>query len=155
MSEIKQETKDLAARIKPEIKLNEKTGVGVISPELYEKLLPEGLTKKMAESFQAHNSSLIAATTYALGEIGVPAMKKNKDLDSVSVEMPTVGKDYIGVKINRSRTVPEGGRDGVSGTKTKYGTTSIEMNVYASKPRGELSKVKSWISEQADAAFGS
>lgn len=152
--EIKKEILDLATKLKSEFTLDHKTGIVAVTADAYEKLLPEGLTKEIVEQLQTYNTEMLAASTYMVGEMSIPAMTKNKDLDNVKLEMPMIGKDLLHVSFDRSRQVPSRGEDGVAGTKTKFGASSASFEIYSAGPRGELKKIKHMLAEQAAAAFG-
>lgn len=153
-SAIKPEILELSEKLKAEITLDKKTGVATVSPDTYMKLAPAELTKDVLESVQQFNANMIAASAHAIGTLAVPAMKKDASLDKVTLTIPTVGKDYIGVAFDRSRQVPDRGADGVNGTKTKFGSTSTEFVIYGTKSRGQLLNVKNELSEMAMKAFG-
>ena len=155
MSDIKKEVVDLAAVLKKEIKVDNKTGIATITDGIYEKNLPDGLTKTAIEQLQAYNTRMAAAATLAVGEIGCDTFKKHKDLDSIDLEVPLIGKDRLNISFDRSRQVPLRGENGVTGTQTKYGSASVSYDMYGTGPRGELKKVKQYLAEQALAAFGS
>ena len=151
---IKQEIIDLSNLLKKEITLDVKTGVAVITPDTYERLLPTGITKEHVESIQQYNTDMAAAAVLTIGELSNPAMKKHKDLDRVHLSMPMVGKDMMNVSYDRSRQVPSRGEDGVAGIKTMFGAASVSIDMYATGPRGELKKIKTMLKEQAFEAFG-
>lgn len=153
--EIKQEVINIAAAIEKDITIDAKTGVATASPDLYARLLPEGLTPAIIKDLNDHNALFAAAATLALGDKAIPVMKKHKDLDRISLSIASVGKDGFGVNFDRSRQVPDRGADGAHGTKTKYGSASVEYVMYGTKSRGELLKVKAKLADDALAAFGS
>lgn len=149
-TEVKKDTRSLADTLKDQIKIDAKTGVGTITPDAYEKALPEGLTIKQVEQVNAHNSHFAAAATLAFGEASIPVLKKNKELTGTSLEIPVVNKDHIGITMDRSRQVKAPGSDE---TSTVYGSTRTQFAFYATKNRGEMAKVKAVLGEKAAAAL--
>ncbi len=153
-SDIKPAVLDMSKQIKVEIALDKATGVATVPADLYERLLPDGLTVGAIKIQQEHNSVFAAATLHALGQVAVPALHKNKDIDSVDLSVPTVGKDTFNASVQRSRQVPNRTPDGVSGTTTKFGSSSIEFNMYGTKSRGQIAKVKDALSAEATKILG-
>lgn len=149
--EIKAEIVQLADKIKKEITIDGSTGVATVPKELYANTLPDGLTVDTIKQLQDHNSQFAAASYMALGEASIPVMKKHKDLDRSTLDIPTVGKDHFSLTFDRSGEVrAPGGGD----PKTVYGTGRVAFNMYGTKNRGELSKVRDMLSEKAAAALG-
>lgn len=149
--ELKKDTVELADKIKEGIKIDPKTGVGTITPDIYEKLLPEGISIKQIEAINAHNTHFAASATLAFGEASIPVLKKNKELPKTNLEIPLVGKDHIGLVFNRSQQVRA---PGSSEETTVYGTVRPQFNFYGTKSRGEMAKVKSILNEKAGKALG-
>lgn len=155
MSEIKKEVLDLSKKIGDGLSLGEK---GIIAPAegLYETLLPEGLSMDTLERVQAHNTEVLAATMHAVGKIAIPAMQKDDTLNKVTLELPTVGKDTFSFAFDRSRQVRDGAPgDKDAGMKTKYGISTIAVDIYGAGNRGDVGAVKSFLSQDAaDALSG-
>ena len=152
---VKPEVISMAAAIQADMKLDNKTGIVEVGKDLYERLLPEGLDKKTVELVQEHNTLFAAASGLALGEVAVPAMKKHKELERVSVSIHATGKDTFNHNFDRSRQVPDRQPDGTTGTRTKYGSLGSEFGFYGTKSRGQMSKVKDYLGAKAAEAFGS
>jgi hypothetical protein len=150
---VKQDIINIAAAIKKDMTLDAKTGVITVNKDLYERLLPEGLTKDTIELVQQHNTEFAAAAGLAIGEVAIPAMKKHKELERVSVSIPTVQKDAFNLNFDRSRQVPDRNAEG-GGTKTKFGSLGVEFQMYGAKSRGQLGKVKEHLSSLALDALG-
>lgn len=118
-----------------------------LSAELYGKILEgNGLTLEQAEAFQKVHSTLYPALAKATGELAVPEMAANKDLQKVSLQLRTVGKDVIRTNFERERTFPD---QQTKGTITKMGQVNIDHQTYGTKNRGEVTKVKSYLSALA------
>lgn len=157
MSEVKQAIKDLAAQLKPMFTLAE-NGVVIPDDDLYSKALPEGLTVEMVKALQQHNTSLVAATSYVVGEMAVDAFKADKSLDRVTTVVPA-GTDKISVGVLRSREYPAGGIPKEGETRdpnakiVKFGVIEASYEVASNGNKGELKKVRSHISALAAAAL--
>lgn len=150
---LKEETKELAKSIQKELKLD---GEKITCPEdLYTKTLPEGITPDIIKTISKHNANIVAAAGLAVGMISNEAMKKDKKIERITMEMPTVGKDHIDFNYDRSREVPARDENGnPAGTRSKLGSLTVNMTNYAAKPHGQLNAVKRFLSEQAIEAFG-
>lgn len=151
MSQINENVVALKEKIKAAVTPDASTGVIGSPKELYESLLPEGLTLELKKQFQTHDGQVVAAAAAATGEIGIELMQKNKELDRVSLEIPVGHKDKINIAFDRSRQVPD--RE-TNGTKTKYGVLSADYTMYGSKSRGDMLKVKTELAEAALKALG-
>ena len=154
-SGVKPEVRDMAKRVTEIFEIDKKTGATVPTAGAYVQLAPAHLTKQIFEDVQAYNNLFLAAGALALGEAAIPVMKKNADLDKVTLTIPMIGKDYMGFAFDRERQVPSRDADNnPNGTKTKYGSMSVEIVSYGTKTRGQLSQVKAELGELAMAAFG-
>lgn len=151
MSDIKQEVLDLAAKLKAGISIA-KDGNVTVAEGLFEQNLPEGVTMEVLKEAQAHTNTFIAAAASVLGNEAIGVMKKNAELQSVSMSIPTVGKDSIDMVFKRESQVPSAAGEGT--TNTKYGVLSTKFSMYGTGSRGQLLKVKQDLSEKASAAFG-
>ena len=150
---LKEETKELAKMIQSELKLE---GEKITCPEdLYTKMLPDGITPEIIKTISKRNANIVAAVGLAVGNIANKAMGKDKKIERVTMEMPTVGKDHIDFNYDRSREVPARDEAGnPAGTRTKFGSLTVNMTNYATKPHGQLNAVKRFLSEQAIESFG-
>ena len=167
MSDIKPEVLELSAKLKaglavakdgactPDEGLYEKTleeGVKGHLPAELKETLPEGAIAAVLHGEQKHRTTFIAAAGHAFGGNSIDAMKKNAELSSTSVSIPTIGKDSIDLTFKREVPVPNAGGEG---TKTSYGSLQVKVNTYSAGNRGQLAKVKQDLSERAQSAFGS
>ena len=152
---IKPEVLEMSELISASLTMDKKTGKCSVPDNLYVSLLPEGITEDVVRTLQKHNGTVVAAAAHAVGEAAIPVMKKDKELDNVTLEMKTVDKDAIGVSFDRSRQVPSRDENNKpNGTRTKFGSTSVEVISYNAKNRGQLKAVKELLAEQAHKAFG-
>jgi hypothetical protein len=154
-SPIKQEITELSEQIAAVMTMDKKTGVCTVPDGIYVKLLPAGITEEIVKDVQTYNSNFATAAALTVGEAAIPVMKKDKELLNASLEIKTVGKDTIGVSFDRSRQVPSRDENNQpNGTKTKFGSTSVEIVSYGAKTRGQLKLVKEMLAEKAFASFG-
>lgn len=149
-TEIKTDVLELSKTLKGRIKIGE-NGVASIEPGTYVSLLPEGVTEDNVKKLQSFHSELAAAATLATGELAVPYMKKNKDVASVDLSIPMIGKDSLDVNIKREKTVTN---PTTKEQSTVYGAATAGFSVYSTRPRGEMAKVKSHLAELAMKALG-
>lgn len=154
---IKQEIHNMAAVIIADAKVGEVaeggTAVVTTGKDLYERLLPEGLTLDIVQTVHDHHLQLAAAGTLAAGEIGLAAMKKDKKLNRVDLEIPATGKDSFGFQFDRSRQVPDRSPGNTGGTREKFGMGTTSFNMYGVQPKGQVDKVKKYLSQSAAEAF--
>lgn len=152
---LKDDTLTMAKTIAKELVIDKATGVVTITADTYAKLLPESVPEATIKAMQEHNTTFIAAATYALAEVAAPVMKKNGELTKAELSVPLIGKDVLELGYTRSEEVSDGKKDdqGNYGRKTNFGTTSARFKTYAAGNRGELAKVKEHVSAAAAALF--
>lgn len=120
---------------------------GVVSAETYEKILvAAGSSLEQATILHGVHQNLYPALAHAVGVMSVPAMADKADLKKIVVEMPLIGKDRVVVSFDRERTYADAGSNG---TITKPGQVLVQHNVYGTKNRGEVAKVKNFLSQLA------
>jgi hypothetical protein len=149
-NEIKSDILELSKTLKGKIKIGE-NGVATVEEGTYVSLLPEGVTEDSARKLQNLHSELAAAATLATGELAIPYLKKNKDVASVNLSIPMIGKDSLDVNIKREKVVTNPQSKEQS---TVYGAVTAGFSVYSTRPRGEMLKVKSHLAELAMKALG-
>lgn len=151
MSDIKEGVSELADKLMAGIDVK-KTGEVTIADGIYISNLPDGLTKETLEAVVSYNTEFIAASAKVFGEKAITAMKANKDLDDVRTSIPTIGRDSINLGYKRSYdATPPGADEKV----TRFGQLQASYKMHAASPqRGQLSKVREALSEQATKAFG-
>jgi hypothetical protein len=143
-AEIKPEVTALAAKIKPLLKLDPKTGLITAEPDLYLSLLPEGLTKETLTALSKHNAQFVPATGLAMGELLLPAMKKHSDLENGTLTVPTVAGDKFSFAIARNHSVPAFGGKGEPTEKFGHFTAKHEMR--AARNSGQFAQVRTHLS---------
>ena len=149
MSKINENVVALAEKLKGHMTYADKKVT--VSPDAYIQTLPEGLTAEHVNALHEHHSILFPAVTLAHGGISEDAMKKEKDLASLSLEFPMVGKDHFDVHYNREQTFPNpAGGEPI----TKFGTVRTALVTQSAvASRGEMNKVRDFLSAEALKAF--
>ena len=139
---ISKEVKETAKSLKKAMK-HKGEGIYELSEEAYAEAL-DGVDLDTVKKVQENNTRITAATCLALGDVGVRDMKKNEDLDRVSVEMP-FGTDKISAEFRRSTQEP----DGQGGMQDRYGHLTTRFRAGASSTKAELRKVRESLSAKA------
>lgn len=148
-----EETTALGARIVAGVNYNAQ-GVGTVADEaLYTKELEAatGVTAETLTKIDTFNTHFAASGLYGNGLRGNELIAQNPELTDVTLRVPTVGRNAFEFKIQRERTVPD---HGSNGTKLAYGTASVKYDMYATGNRGEVSRVKSFLSAAAAEQYG-
>lgn len=154
--ELKPATLSLAEQLRKHLEVDHKTGAMAFAANTYVDVLPEGITAETIKKINDHHSTLAAAGTLVVGEAGVGVMKKIKSLDRVEATLPMVGKDAVKFSFQRERQVNVPGQKGQPNTtKTVYGASNAQFEMYADHPVGELRKVRESLAMDAMAAFAS
>lgn len=154
MSELNDDVKALAKILSPGVKVG-KDGICEVDADLYEKTL-DGTTLTLDNEIKAqkHKTTVAAALAYVVGEKSIKAMEKDNDLNTVDAEM-MVGKDKLGVIIERSRNEPDMHDTNDGKVKTVYGGVNVKYTVMgASTSRGQVKVVKDILRQRATEAFG-
>ena len=143
-AEIKPEVTALAAKLKPMLKLDPKTGVVTAEAGLYVSSLPAEVTEEALKALGKHNALFVPAIGLAMGELTLPAMKKHTDLGDTKLTIPTVGGDKFNFMIERSRSVPAFGGKGDPTEKLGHFTANFQMR--AAKNSGQFAQVRTHLS---------
>lgn len=154
-SEIKPSTKELSSLIVKGMKLGAGGVIEIDADTFLKTLEGTGITEANYKAVQKHSAEFFAASMDAAGSIAIPAMKKDKKLDQVSVEIPVL-KDTVSHVIMRSKEVMAGmpKEGGERETKTTYGYVSSRYVTDVTGAKGEAKKVRAHIAAQALEAFG-
>jgi len=147
---VKESVKTIASALIPTIKYDDK-GQGKADKETIEATLPEGLTMKTVNQVDDWKSDFTSALNLANGLVGTPYLKKNKDLDSVTL-IAAVGKDKLESNLKRSSEV----RNIVTGeTRTVFGNLNAKYRKYGStSSSGNLKTVRDYVSTMAEEMLG-
>lgn len=115
MSEVKpvsEAIKTLAKAIAADLTVNE-DGTVKAPDDLFAKHLPEGLDLATVKKVHTQRQEFMAASALAVGEVGIEAMKANKNLDQVQLKV-NVGKDVATVTtVRRHEQAVPGSQDTV------------------------------------------
>lgn len=147
-----EEVKGLSGVIKTSMKVN-KDGTTEVQDDIWEKTLPEGLTKKQVAAVKNHEANFIAAGALALGELAVDAMKKHSGLDEVKATVKMHGRDSASFQVNRSRSF-RNPQNPDADPVVKFGTIATSFKNHAGRNAGELKKVMEEIGELAGKTLG-
>lgn len=133
-------------------KLSIVDGKFVIDPNTYVETLPEDISVEMIKKVHDHNSNFFPAVTMAAGELAIASMKKDKKLDSMSLEVPMINKDHFDVTIERSRSFPNPqGGDAI----TNWGNVKASLVTQSARgSRGVMNHVRDHLAAEALKAFG-
>jgi hypothetical protein len=82
--EINAGIRELADRIKPELKVGD-NGIVPVAKDFYAKFLPENVTPKMVNDVASARSTFMAAQALAVGEVANDHFKTNKTDEAVSI----------------------------------------------------------------------
>lgn len=148
---IKQETNDLAERITKSLSLDAATNTVTPTSSIYEEAATDaGITQEQIGKVKSFEISFVAATTKAIGSMGIAAMEKETSLNRVTGEIPMYDGDSFRVCVDRSST----GRNPRTGEPTTtYGSIKTEFVQSTGSNRGQMAKVRLELRELAEAAL--
>lgn len=148
---ISPEIKELSAKLDTGVSFND--GKIEFDANAYLQTLPEGITVDQVKALHDHNATFFPAATLSVGKVAIEAMKKDKKIDSLSVEIPMYGKDHFDLTIERQRTFPNP-QDKEKSTTT-FGNVKASYTVQAARgSRGAMNSVRDELSAAALAALG-
>ena len=148
---IKPEISELAERITKSMELDTTTNLVTPTTPVYQEAAEgAGLTQDLIGQVKKFETNFYAATTQAIGQIGIKAMEKSDDVNRVSGEVPMYEGDTFRVAIDRTMT----GRNPRTGeATTTYGAIRTEFIQSTGANRGQMAKVRTGLREQAEAAL--
>ena len=141
----------LSTIIQAGITVDTKASTATVADGLYKDNLPVGLTMEAVKTVSDYNSTFVAAGTHAMGMVAIEAMKSNKKLEKLSVDITMGVKDNLSITVDRVKEVPN--RFGNGEAITKYGATSVTYEVKAGKNAGQLKSVRAELNALASAAL--
>lgn len=158
LPELKEGTAKLSAELQKLLDIDTKTGIGSISQDAYEQLLPADIDLSIVKRLQEHHTTLYAAAFDAVATKATELGGKHKGLTEVSVGFPLLGKDRLDVTWTRSKEVNDGiqkaGEPPVA-KKTVYGVMAGKLTTTGtSTSSGELGKVAKRARAAAAEMFG-
>lgn len=147
MSEVKQHILDLSTKMNEFVGAVENSTVKT-SDDMYEKLLPEGVTMKEVKTISDYNTDFIAAATHNISQRAIEAMSKDKAITDVSGSVKMGVNDALNVGIDRQKTYTnhlQGGAETV-----KYGVVTASYETRGGKGSGgQLKAVRAHINAVA------
>ena len=147
MSEVKQHILDLSTKMDQFVGKVENSAVKA-NDDMYEKLLPEGVTMKEVTTISNYNTDFVAAATHNISQRAVEAMAKDKSISEVSSTIKMGVNDSLTVGIDRSQTYTNHLQGGAE--TTKYGVVKASYEVKSGKSSGgQLKAVRAQISAMA------
>lgn len=151
---LKKETQELADALAKELKIDA-SGIATLPEDAYEKHLSEGLTVADIKRAHAYNARFLAASALAFGEATTDAMKKDKKLDSTTLQYQGAVGDTFTHSIKRSQEYKGVKRgDAPAEPITKYAVLTTVVEVPGTTTgAGELKKIRSYLSEAAKAVL--
>lgn len=146
---LKDEVLAMSAKLEKAWTVDKKTGAGTPGEtNVYEELMPEGVTPEIAKAVGDYNTTFIAAGAHAFGKLSVAAMKSNKALEQTTIEVPMAGKDSVAYTVDRKKEHVN--HLGGNGDKVeKFGVVTTSYNVRAGKNGGQLKAARNLIGELA------
>lgn len=142
---------ELSTRLAKGIKVDSKAATAVAAEDMYKDNLPTGVTMEVVKAVSDYNTTFVAAGAHAFGQVAVDAMKANKKMDRISVDIPMGVKDNVSYTVDRLKEIPN--RFGNGETIVKHGVVTTSYEVRAGKNGGQLKAVRNLISELAAEAL--
>lgn len=142
---------ELSGRMAKGIKVDSKAATAVAAEDMYKDNLPTGVTMEVVKAVSEYNTNFVAAGAHAFGQAAVDAMKANKKMDRISVDIPMGMKDQVSYTVDRLKEIPN--RFGNGETIVKHGVVTTSYEVRAGKNGGQLKAVRNMISEMAATAL--
>lgn len=152
MSNINQDVKDLSSKIQEMMKVDHKTGVSEVQEDIWEKTLPDSLSKDQIKAVKDHEANFIAAGADAIGHLAIAAMKKNHELQDVSATIGMHGHDKASYNVSREK-VYHNPQDKDAEPIVKHAVVGVNFRNMAGRNAGELKKVLAAISTEAEKAL--
>ena len=149
---IKPEISELADRITKSMELDTTTNLVTPTTPVYQEAAEgAGLTQDLIGQVKKFESNFCAATTQAIGQIGIKAMEKSDDVNRVSGEVPMYEGDTFRVAIDRTMT----GRNPRTGeTTTTHGRLSADWVTGIGDKSGQMSHVLNHLKELGSRTLG-
>ena len=122
-----------------------KDGTPTVAEGTFDEVLKAaGTTMENYKQHTALNSAIASGLTEAFAEAALPVFKSNKDLQTVELVLPTVGRDNFTVTIDRTA---EYQNPKTKEKIVKHGIVNLNHNVNGTR-KGEYGSVKRQIAQQ-------
>lgn len=148
---VKPKVQEMATKIKEVLVLEGSSISEKEDSNIYEDTLPEGLDLETVAAVNDHNTTFIAGSALAIGEMAVEALSNNTDTDRIEGKVKMASADSIKINVDRSKEFTNHLTDGKK--STKYGVVSSNYEVRAGKNSGQLKAARLAISELATKAL--
>jgi UPF0288 family protein (methanogenesis marker protein 3) len=149
--EVKTEIVDLAKKLEDTIKIDSKKGNTEVTGDPFKENLPDGLSMDTVAAVKDYNTTFVAASSMAFGNLAIEAMTKNKSLEQANVSFGMGGRDSVEHTFIRQKDV----RNVKTGeTMQKFGSMTTTMEIHAGNQKaGQLGAVRAQLSELATERF--
>lgn len=129
-----------------------KTRIANTGKDFYATVLPDDISTEQLKRVAAFNTQFATSLAHAVGELGLPFAKENKDAEHVGLVVPTIGREKWEADYQRERTVVNPRNP--SERTVKYGSVTIKHKVHATGNHGgEMTAVLAGVSERSAAAL--
>jgi hypothetical protein len=132
---LSEEVIKLATSIREQLEIDTDTGVVTEKDTggAYDYNLPHGITKDTIKTISNYNTTYVAASTYAVGQVALEAFNANTKLNRCSGKLRMGHKDDLEVIVDKS-------------DKSEY-TIHGSLDIRASKNSGQLKAARDAIKE--------
>ncbi len=154
MSKVSSVNAELKALVTPGINITVADGMAksVTEKGMFIKNLPSEITEEQALIYEGYRSEYMGATAAATADLSLPIFQEHKNITSIAVDFPLVGKDNWSVGIERSHDYPN--PKGGEGTTT-LGAMTFKLETHAARgSRGVLKQVREETAAAYLAALG-
>lgn len=141
---------DLEAKLKPHFSVDSSTGVITMEAGKFFECAPEGMSEETYGRDRRYSDLFANVATKISSELAVDAMKKNKELQTVTVTAPIWKKDQFEATFKRQGT----SRNVKSGEVSTYaGAIGVgRLNVVSTRTQTEWAAIKNNMKSLAEAA---
>lgn len=149
MSNIAPEIKELSAKMQSMMKVDNKTGQTDVQEDIWEKTLPDNLSKEQIKQVKEHETNFIAAGADAIGHLAIAAMNKNSSLEEVQATVGMSGRDHVGYSVAREKTFTNP-QDKDADPIVRHAVIGVNFRNMSGRNAGDLKKVIKAVQEQAE-----
>lgn len=141
---------DLEAKLKPHFNVDKDTGTITMEAGKFFEFAPDGMTEETYGRDRRYTDLFSNVATKITSELAVDAMKKNKDLQTVTASAPIWKKDSFEASSKRTGT----SRNVKTGEVSTYvGAIGVgRVNVVSTRTQSEWVNIKNNMKAMAEAA---
>lgn len=154
-TKISQEVLDMSAVIEKGLTISK--GEVSVADNLYISTLPDGLTEEQVKAVQSHNSVFFPAASLALGNVGIPVLKKDQKVERLTAGFNMIGKDEFSVSLDRMKTShnPQSTTEKPLPDVVNYGVLSASYTTHGARATvGQMGHVRAHLKAAALKAYG-